>query len=124
LRALQGDPPNLGGTSHGSLRFHNLGSDEVVLATNGSVTARVIDPSTEQVVGGFVGMQHAPLIHFAIRPGGTTIVPLLVGTASLKSYLGYAVPPGHWMIDALISIEGIGVRRIPPLPIFIAEQFG
>jgi hypothetical protein len=111
-----------GGTSHGSLRFHNLGVDEVVLATNGGVTARVVDPSTGEVVGGFVGAQSLPLIHYSIPPGGTTIVPLLVGTASFKSKLGYAVPPGQWMIDALITIKDNGVHRIPPMSIVITEQ--
>jgi hypothetical protein len=111
-----------GGTSHGSLRIHNLGAEEVVLATNGGLTARIVHPSTGEVAGGFVGAQAMPLIRYSIPPGGFTIVPLLVGTASFRSDLGYAVSPGEWMVDALITIDGRGVHRIPQLPIVIIEQ--
>src|ERR1700691_4760385 len=44
-----------GGTKRGVLRIHNRGSAEVVIATNGGVTARVVDSQTGNGVGGFSG---------------------------------------------------------------------
>lgn len=113
---------NSGRSSYGSLEFENHGSKEVVLATNGCVTARIVDPTSGDIVGGFVGAQTLPLVRFSIPPDGTVTVPLLVGTASFKADLGYAVPPGEWMIDAIVNIEDMGVLRIPPLPVVIAER--
>lgn len=108
-----------GGTTGGSLRFHNLGSETIVLNTNGCVTARVLDPSTGEVIGGFVGAQTLPLVQFSIAPGASAAVPVMIGTASYRSRLGYTVPPGEWEIDALITLEGQGQRRIAPLRIVI-----
>jgi hypothetical protein len=102
--------------------FTNHGEDEVVLATNGALTARVIDPETEQVVGGFVGMQAAPLILIRVLPGDARTVPLLVGTASFKSRLGYAMPPGEWMVDAIVETQILGKRRTPLQPLQIIAR--
>lgn len=108
-----------GGTKRGALRLRNRGSEEVVIETNGGVTARVIDAQTGDGVGGFFGVQTAPLITFRIAPGGTVLIPLLVGTTSSVRNLGYAVPPGPWAIDVPIQIEGRGQFRTSLLPILV-----
>ncbi len=110
-----------GATGRGSLRFHNLGKGTIVLNTNGYVTARILDPSSGVVVGGFVGAQTAPLKQFSIAPGDVASVLVVVGTASFRPELGYVVPSGEWDIDALVTIENEGQRRIPPLPVVITE---
>src|SRR5215813_898101 len=46
-----------GHTLHHALFLRNLSLDEINLATNGQLTADVVDLETEQVVGGFAGAQ-------------------------------------------------------------------
>jgi hypothetical protein len=81
-----------GHNARGALRIHNKGTAPIVIATNGQVTARVVDPRTGEVVGGYSRYQTAPLVRFEVAPGNTAIVPVLVGTASFSPDLGYAVP--------------------------------
>jgi hypothetical protein len=111
-----------GRVAHGSLEFTNRGSTEITLDTNGAITARILDPSTLDVVGGYVGAQAMPLIPYPIGPGETATVGLLVGAASFTRSLGYTVPPGDWMMDAIVKVHDRGDRRIPPLPIVIVAR--
>jgi hypothetical protein len=111
-----------GQVAHGSLEFTNHGSEKVTLDTNGVVTARILDPSTFDVVGGFVGMRAMPLIRYLIAPGETAALSLLVGAASCVRSLGYALPPGEWMMDAIVKVRDRGDRRTPPLPVAIVAR--
>ena len=108
-----------GRTGRGEYVLTNHGAHELVLDTNGAVTARVVDPSSGEVVGGFVGTQTAPLVNYSLDVGERRLVPVLVGTASCTRRLGYAVPPGTWLIEATLSLHGIGERRTPLLPIVV-----
>jgi hypothetical protein len=81
-----------------------------------------VDPVTGTVVGGFVGAQTAQLFKYSLPSMTTVRVPLLVGTASARPEIGYAVPPGNWMIDAIIKLHDVGERRLPPMPIVICER--
>jgi hypothetical protein len=94
-----------GRTVRGALRVHNTGTEPIVIATNGQVTAQVLDPDTRVVVGGFAGMQRLPLIHFRAAPGDSVVVPVLVGTASFSPDLGYVVPAGKWAIQVILELE-------------------
>lgn|GEM_PF-1993217 len=107
---------------HGALEFTNNGPNEVILDTNGGITARVVDPSNGDVVGGFVGAQSIPLYQYSIPSMATISVPVVVGTASFRRDLGYAVPPGNWAIDAIVTLHDLGERRLTPLPIVILER--
>ena len=97
------------------LVVRNLGAQDVVVRTNGQVTAAVIDPGTDEVVGGFAGAQRLPLVLMRIVPGAGATIPLLGGTASTVPRLGYAIPPGAWAIEATLELAGHGRRRTPPL---------
>ena len=79
----------------GALRVNNVSSDAIVAVTNGIVTAQVVNPLTGELVGGYTGFQTAPLVRFEVAPGETTVIPLLVGTASANPALGHAVPGGE-----------------------------
>lgn len=109
-----------GKTVSTTVRVTNRGHDDVVIDTNGRLTASVIDPATGEIVGGFVGWQTAPLVRFRVSAGETVSIPLLVGTASTASRLGYAVAPGRWEIEVPVVIEGRGTFRTPPLPLVIS----
>ena len=107
---------------HGLL-LRNLTGRELQIATNGQVTATVVDPHTGEVAGGFSGMQNRPLIMFNVAPGQTGRIPLLIGTASCTPRLGYAIPPGDWGIYATLTLgsplRDSSRRRTPVLPLTI-----
>jgi hypothetical protein len=88
---------------HGLLLRNRAGRD-LQIATNGQVTAVVVDPHTGEVVGGYAGFQQLPLIIFRVAPGQTERIPLLIGTAGCTPRLGYAIPPGDWGIQATLTL--------------------
>jgi len=106
---------------HGIL-LSNHSTDDLQVATNGQLTAVVVDPETEQVLGGFAGPQLLPLIVFSIAPGATERIPLLIGTSSFELDLGYTVPAGRWGIEAILTLSlnrDSPRRRTPILPLTI-----
>jgi hypothetical protein len=112
-----------GATLRHGLLVRNLTSRVLPIATNGNLTAVVVDPQTRQVVGGFAGAQIIPLIMFRVAPGNTERIPLLIGTASFRPDLGYTVPPGSWGIQVPLDLEWDPYtrerRRTPVLPLTI-----
>jgi hypothetical protein len=86
------------------LLLRNLTGREIQIATNRQVTAKVVDPETGDVVGGFAGLQQRPLKVFRVTPGETERIPLVVGTASFVSRLGYAVPAGEWGLQVTLTL--------------------
>jgi hypothetical protein len=98
------------------LQLRNLGSRELTIRTNGNLTARVLDPVSGEVVGGFVGAQPTPGVVFRLVAGETTSVPLLLGTTSFVRALGYAIPPGQWTFDAVLDLGDSGRYVTPQLP--------
>jgi hypothetical protein len=109
---------------HGLLLRNHTGA-ELAIATNGQVTAVVVDPHSGEAVGGYAGFQTLPLIMFRVPPGGTERIPLLIGTASFTARIGYTVPPGSWAIQATLEIVGPREERIrrrtPALPLTVIE---
>jgi len=111
--------------THGLL-LTNLTSQELQIATNGHVTADVVDPQTGQTVGGFSGPQLLPLIRFQVAPGQTRRIPLLIGTDSTVPQLGYAIPPGNWGLQVTVTLgphpSDSPRRRTPTLPLTITGR--
>ena len=114
-----------GHTLHHQLTVHNLAGSELRIATNGGVTAVVVDPQTGETVGGFSGLQTVPLKVFHAIPGGSVRIPLLIGTASSRPQLGYTVPPGEWGIQVTLTLgphpRSSPRRRTPILPVTITD---
>jgi hypothetical protein len=117
-----------GHTLRHGLLVRNRSGAELAIATNGQVTAVIVDPGSGEVVGGFSGAQHLPLITFRVPPAGMERIPLLIGTASFTPRLGYAVPPGSWGLQATLDLVPAGSgpesadrlrRRTPVLPLTI-----
>jgi hypothetical protein len=104
----------------GALRVHNLSGDAIVILTNGVVTAQVVDP-TGEVVGGYSGAQRAPLVRFDVASNSTTVVPMLVGTASVKHDLGYSVPAGAWAVQVELQLDDGRRLRTPLLRITVTD---
>jgi hypothetical protein len=103
---------------HGLL-IQNHSRTELVIATNGRLTAAVVDPRTGEVVGGYAGAQTLALITFRAAPGETVQVRLLAGTASVVPALGYAVPPGEWGLQAELDLREAGRWLTPVLPLTV-----
>ena len=105
-----------GHTLQHGLLLRNHTSAELAIATNGRVTAVVVDPRSGEVVGGYAGFQTLPLVIFRVPPGGTERIPLLIGTASFTERLGYTVPPGSWGIQVPLNVAR-GRIPDPALPL-------
>jgi hypothetical protein len=112
-----------GHTLQHGLLLRNLTGRDLQIATNGQVTAVVVDPGTGEVVGGSAGFQILPLIIFRVAPGQTGRVPLLIGTASCTPRLGYTIPPGDWGIQVTLTLgphpRDSPRRRTPVLPLTV-----
>ena len=91
----------------------------MVAHTNGRLTARVLDPKTNETVGGYSGAQTMPLVRFRSPGGGSVEIPLLIGTASTIPRLGYAVPAGRWAIEITLGLGSKGYFRTPVIPLAI-----
>ncbi len=89
----------------------------MVATTNGQLTALVVDPETNEVVGAFSGAQTLPLVRFRAPAGGSVEIPILIGTASTVPRLGYAVPPGRWAVEIILPLEAPGPCRAPLIPL-------
>jgi len=117
-----------GHTLHHALFLRNLSLDEINLATNGQLTADVVDLETEQVVGGFAGAQLLRGVMFYIAPGEIERIPLLIGTESFVPDLGYTVPAGQWGMQTTLSFGSDPTDsrdsvdwRTPVLPLTITD---
>lgn len=106
---------------------HNLRAEVVVtngsqesrvLNTNGVLQATVLDPDGH-AVGRYAGFQTAPLVQYDIQPGRSERIPVLIGTASSGTGLGYALPPGRWQVVVWLPLPGGEPLPSPPLPLDI-----
>lgn len=117
------DEPIVVASGHGirsRLRLHNRQERVEVVRTNGGVTARVLDHRTGAVVGTDDRAQILPEVTFQIPAGGSSTIPLIVGTASLVGDIGYAIPPGPWAFDVVLDLQS-GRYRTPPMPMTVGD---
>jgi hypothetical protein len=112
-----------GQTLQHGLLLDNRSGQELQIATNGGLTATVVDPATGEVVGGFAGFQTTGLVWFRVAPGARQRIPLLIGTASSTPRLGYMIPPGAWGIQVTLTLGDYPsspyYRRTPVLPLTV-----
>jgi hypothetical protein len=99
------------------IRVRNDSAVDLAANTNGQINAAVVHPDTGQRVGCYEGAQSMPFVRFDVPPGGTGEIPLLIGTASTKPELGWAVPPGPWAVRLVLSHDGESAVRLLPLDI-------
>jgi hypothetical protein len=102
-----------GETVNHALLLTNLTDEVFGVASNGHLTAMIV-ADDGALVGGHSGVQRGPLIPFTARAGQTIRIPLLVGTASYRPELGFAIPPGRWHLTAPLNLR-TGRERGPEL---------
>lgn len=102
-----------------SLLIQNLGELPLTIRTNRVLQSAIVDPISGEVSGSYAGPQSALLRRFQVDPGHTDSIPVLIGSASLRPELGYAVPPGLWAFEAFLDLEGDGLYRSPRMPLTI-----
>jgi hypothetical protein len=104
----------------------NDSAEDCHVHTNGVLQTAVVDDQGA-IVGRFTGMQQMPLKIYTVRQHETVEVPALVGTASMRPELGWAVPPGQWGFVVNLTLGGDldDLRRKPtelwsaPLPLIV-----
>jgi hypothetical protein len=99
------------------IRVHNDSAADLAANTNGQINGAVVHPDTGQRVGCYEGAQSTPLVRFDVPPGQVGEIPLLIGTASTRPELGWAVPPGPWAVRLVVSHDGEAAMRLLPLDI-------
>ena len=104
------------------LRVHNRGTTELVVQTNGQVTGSIVDPQSNQRIGGFEGAQTGQSVRFRASAGRSVDIPLLIGTACPDPDLGYTTPPGEWAFEVILRVDGRGRFRSPLLPVTVSPE--
>jgi hypothetical protein len=98
--------------------------DDVTLHSGKQIRTRVVSLADGAHVGGLTGAYHLIGAIFHIGSGTNLHVPILVGTASYRSDLGYNVPPGQWGVTADLRF-GDGRSPdvlMPVLPITVVQR--
>jgi hypothetical protein len=94
-----------------ALSIHNGSAMEF---TVGKLVPSVVDQISGEVVGRYEGAMKMDLRHYQVAAGTSGEVPILIGTASVRRELGWAVPPGSWDIRVACGLGDRAFhRRIP-----------
>lgn len=105
-----------GGTGRTVLTVSNDTANDVRSSSNGTLFPPVVDPGTGELVGGYEGARTMQRKVVTVAPGHSAELPVLVGTASSRPELGWAVPPGRWALRfGLLLGDGRGQRKEPDL---------
>jgi hypothetical protein len=104
------------------LEVHNRCTAELVVKMYGQVTGSIVDPQSNQRVGGFEGTHTSPVVRFRASPGMSVNIPLRIGTACPDPDLGYKTPPGEWAIEVILNVDGRGRLRSPLLPVTVCPE--
>jgi hypothetical protein len=91
-----------------TLSIRNESSFELVA---GKLIPPIVDPTSGRVVGGYEGAITMELRRYEVPAGALQELPILIGTASSRPELGWAVPPGDWAIRIPFQLGDEGFQR-------------
>ena len=83
----------------------------------GKLIPPIVDPASGQVVGGYEGAITMEMRRYEGATGASKELPILIGTASTRPQLGWAVPAGRWAIRIHLQLDGEGFQRLLPIEI-------
>lgn len=99
-----------GATGDGRVVVRNRSAHRVAFGTTQPLVARLVDPGTGRVVGGFTGTIAGTGRHVDVGLGDEVAIALLIGSDSFDPALGYTVPPGRYRVQAVVPV-GTGLDR-------------
>jgi hypothetical protein len=99
---------------HSELTIRNHGTLDLVA---GKLVPSIADLTSGLVVGGYEGAITMEGRRYEVPAGASKEVPVLIGTASTRSDLGYAVPPGPWAIRVPLQLGGGDFQRVVPIEV-------
>jgi hypothetical protein len=88
---------------HGSVVIRNDGSQPAELNSGAPATAVVYRAGTNELVGGYAAGGGEVGFGGTIAPGASLTDEMVSGTASCVPALGYALPPGHYDVRAVVE---------------------
>jgi hypothetical protein len=106
-----------GANAHTVLSVRNDTAEEVKAMSNGTLFPPVVEPGTGTAVGGYAGAMTLQLVIHSVAPGAGEDIPVVVGTASFRPEVGWAVPPGRWALAFALQAGGVHGRRLLPLEV-------
>ncbi len=83
----------------------------------GKLVPPVVDPTSEVVIGGYEGAITMELRRYHVPAGDSKELAILIGTASTRPDVGWAVPPGRWAVRMLVRFGGEGAQRMVPIEV-------
>jgi len=107
---LELTPPEVrsGREGHGHVVVRNVGSRRVEIQTDQHLVGAVIDPVSGDTVGGGRMFVAGTGLLLALEPGEEATIHVVYSTASGRRELGYALPPGHYIVRTEVPIHADG----------------
>jgi hypothetical protein len=105
----------VGENGRGRVVLHNTGSEPVDIHSGRPLVGVVLEPSTGEVVGSGTLAIAGTGWGLTLEAGMEASIDMVYGTASTRPDLGYALPPGHYLVRTEVPIHGPPPeQRIPP----------
>ena len=98
-----GSPVTSGHDFEAVVTVTNTGDDVVTFESGSPLTALVLKPGTEEVVGIYTGGISGVGVGAELGPGESIDIDVVGGTASCVPDLGYALPPGDYEVRVAVD---------------------
>jgi hypothetical protein len=102
-----------GDDGHGRLVLRNSGSERIGPLYGGQPLVGSLLNASLEAVGGYSGMIAGTGLVVDLAPGRSAGIPLIYGTGSTREDLGYAVPPGTYLLKVQMGFR-LGHPAGPP----------
>ena len=113
---LDADALAQGTTGQGQIRLHNAGRGQIEFQSDQPLVAAVLDPLSQERVGGFAGWLAGTGLVVKLSEGESSTIPVLVGTFRKEHDEVSPLSPGEYLVSADIPIyefrpDGEGYER-------------
>ncbi len=107
-----------GSDGRAHVRFENEGDEPLEIETDSPLTARLLDPVSNDTIGFFGGAIAGVGKTLRLQPGDVETIPVIFGTTSPPDVEGYSAPPGDYLIECVIPVYGEpGENGVPSVSI-------
>ncbi|MGH3261082.1 MAG: hypothetical protein ACRDNS_03710 [Trebonia sp.] len=116
----------VGDDGHGRVVLRNIGTERIGPLDTGQPLVGTLLNGARERVGGFAGWVAGMGLTVDLAPGESAGIRLIFGTASTREELGYALPPGRYLLKVQVRIHGADgpahALTAPLTPITIAPS--